>query len=239
MIIVSNLGPVESTSMKIYLHEIKETDSEYVADQSEAWVASSIAELDESIALVPGSNENLRPSGLRAAAPTRPTSVRFNLRRVDDVIVVSGDVDTTVQLLCSRCAAPFLLPVNEHFTALYCKDKEMAGIAYLDQNAKPRGQNKGFARHAHNEGGANGTEAADDLEINYIAEEYLDLPLILTEQVRLRIPFQPLHDENCKGICANCGADLNVGRCACAKIVKETPFAALKNFKTGARVTKN
>lgn len=225
--------------MKIYLSEIQETDSEYLADQSEAWVAASISELDESTASVPGSHENLRPASLKTTAPARPTTVRFNLRRVDEVIVVSGDVDTTVQLLCSRCAAPFLLPVDEHFTALYCKDKEMAGIAYLDKNAKPRGQNKGFARHAHDAGGANGREAADDLEINYIAEEYLDLPLILSEQVRLRIPFQPLCKEDCKGICANCGADLNLGRCACAKIRKESPFAALKNFKAPSRVTKS
>jgi len=225
--------------MKVYLHEIKETDSEYDADQSDAWVASAISELDESTASVPGSNENLRPASLRSAPAIRPTSVHFNLRRVDDVIVVSGDVDTTIQLLCSRCAAPFLLPVDEHFTALYCKDKQMAGIAYLDKNAKPQGQNKGFARHAHDEGGATGREAADDLEINYIAEEYLDLPMVLSEQVRLRIPFQPLHSEDCKGICPNCGADLNLGRCACAKIIKETSFAALKNFKTAARVPKS
>ncbi len=224
--------------MKIYLSEIKETDREYSANETETWVSSTIAALDESTASLPGSNENLRPSGLKTVAPPRPTAVRFNLRRVDEVIVVSGDVETTVQLLCSRCAAPFLLPVNEHFTALYCKDKEMAGIAYLDQNANPRGQNKGYARHAHDEGGSNGTEAADDLEITYIAEEYLELPVVLAEQVQLRIPFQPLCKEDCKGICANCGADLNVGRCACAKIVKETPFAVLKNLKPSARATK-
>jgi uncharacterized protein len=225
--------------MKVYLSEINENDSEFLADQSEKWVADTISALDESIAMVPGSNESLRPASLRTAAPTRPTSVRFNLRSVDEVVVVSGDVDTTVQLLCSRCAAPFLFPVDEHFTALYCKDKQMAGIAYLDKNARPRGQNKGYARHAHDEGGANGKEAADDLEINYIAEEYLELPLILSEQVRIRIPFQPLCKEDCKGICANCGSDLNVGRCACAKIVKETAFASLKNFKPAVRATKN
>ncbi len=218
--------------MKIYLHEIKETDREVVANESEKWVADTVTSLDESTASVPGSPEALRPAGLKTKPVVRPTFVRFNLRRVDDVIVVSGDVDTTVQLLCSRCAAPFLLPINEHFTALYCKDKEMAGIAYLDKNANPRGQNKGYARHAHDEGGADGNEAADDLEITYIAEEYLDLPVVLAEQIQLRIPFQPLCKEDCKGICANCGADLNVGRCACAKIVKESPFAALKGFKT-------
>jgi uncharacterized protein len=225
--------------MKIYLSEIKENDREYLASEADAWVSTTIGALDESTASVPGSHESLRPAGLKTLTPPRPTAVRFNLRRVDDVIVVSGDVETTVQLLCSRCAAPFLLPVNEHFTALYCKDKEMAGMAYLDKNATPRGQNKGYARHAHDEGGSNGNEAADDLEITYIAEEYLELELVLSEQVRLRIPFQPLCKEDCKGVCANCGADLNVGRCACAKILKESPFAALKNLKPPVRATKN
>lgn len=225
--------------MKIHLHEIKEIDREYSATEADPWVVSAIAGLDESTADLPGSVENLRPASLKTEPPPRPTFVRFNLRRVDDVIVVSGDVDTTIHLLCSRCASPFLLRIDEHFTALYCKDKEMAGIAYLDKNKTPRGQNKGFARHAHDAGGSEGKEAADDLEITYIAEEFLDLSLVLTEQAQLRIPFQPLCKEDCKGICANCGADLNVGRCACAKIRKESPFAALQNFKTTPRAPKS
>ncbi len=217
--------------MRIYLHEIKDTDSEYTATEADAWVAKSITALDEKPEDVPGSAESLRPASARVAPPLRPTQVEFNLRNVDDVIVVSGDINTTVQLLCSRCASPFFFPVREHFTALYCKDKEMAGISYLDKNLNPRGQNKGHARHAHDFNASEGTESSADLEITYIAEEYLDLPVVLTEQVQLRIPFQPLCKEECKGICANCGADLNVGRCACAKITGKNPFAVLKNVK--------
>lgn len=222
--------------MKIYLHEIKETDREYNATESENWVRQTVAALDENQAIVPGSApaavEDLRPKSAKPVAPLRSTDVRFNLRRVDDVIVVSGDVSTGVQLLCSRCAAPFVLSIDEHFTALYCKDKEMAGISYLDKNANPRGQNKGHARHSHDFDAPEGSEANEDLEITYIAEEYLDLAHVLSEQVRLRIPFQPLCKEDCQGICANCGADLNVGRCACSKIVGRSPFSVLKNFKT-------
>jgi uncharacterized protein len=225
--------------MKIYLNEITENDREYEADQSAPWVANTIAGLDESTDIVHGSTGHLRPAGLKTATPTRATAVRFNLRRVDDVIMVSGDMETSVQLLCSRCAAPFLMRFDEHFTAMYCKDKEMAGMAYLDKNANPRGQNKGYARHAHDFNQQQGTEASEDLEINYIAEEFLDLSLILAEQVQVRIPFQPLCKEDCKGICANCGADLNVGRCACSKIRKETPFAALKDFKPTVRAPKS
>jgi uncharacterized protein len=218
--------------MKIYLHEIKETDREIDVNESENWVRATIEALDEDRSVVPGSAESLRPKSMRSPKEVRPTHVHYNLRRVDDVIVVSGDVDTGVQLLCSRCAAPFILPIDEHFTALYCKDKEMAGIAYLDKNANPRGQNKGHARHAHDFDAHEGTEASEDLEITYIAEDYLDLALVLSEQVRLRIPYQPLCKEDCKGVCANCGADLNVGRCACSKILPKNPFSVLKNFKT-------
>lgn len=218
--------------MKIYLHEIKETDREVTANESEGWVRDTITALDESQDSVPGSTTGLRPKAAKPAEAVRPSAVRFNLRRVDDVIVVSGDVSTGVQLLCSRCAAPFILPIDEHFTALYCKDKEMAGIAYLDKNANPRGQNKGHARHAHDFDAPEGSEANEDLEITYIAEEFLDLPQVLSEQVRLRLPFQPLCKEDCKGICSNCGADLNVGRCACSKILSKNPFSVLKNLKT-------
>ncbi|MBC7387376.1 MAG: DUF177 domain-containing protein [Cryobacterium sp.] len=217
--------------MKIYLKEIQENDSEIEATEADAWVRDSIAALDECPSVILGNTESLRPASLKAETPPRPTSVRFNMRRVDDVIMVSGDMETTVQLLCSRCAAPFLMPFNQHFTAMYCKDKEMAGIAYLDKNSNPRGQNKGHARHAHDFNAPQGIEAAEDLEINYIAEEYLDLALVLTEQVTVRIPFQPLCKEDCKGVCATCGADLNVGRCACAKIRTTSPFAGLKNIK--------
>ncbi len=225
--------------MRIYLHEIKETDSEYTATEADAWVAKTISALDENPDSIPGSTESLRPSALKTVAPPRPTQVEFNLRNVDEVIVVSGDISTSLQLLCSRCAAPFIFPVQDHFTALYCKDKEMAGISYLDKNLNPRGQNKGHARHAHDFNQTAGTETSADLEITYIAEEYLDLPVVLTEQVQLRIPFQPLCKEECKGICANCGADLNVGRCACAKITGKNPFASLKSLKIPSTTTKN
>lgn len=217
--------------MKVYLKEITEDDSEYSGTEADAWVREALSDLDESSSQVAGNHESLRPVALRIDAPVRPSSMEVNMRRVDEVIMISGDFTTSVQLLCSRCASPFLMPFDEHFTAMYCKDKEMAGIAYLDKNSTPRGQNKGHARHAHDFNAPQGIEAAEDLEINYIAEEFIDLGTVLTEQVTVRLPFQPLCKEDCKGICANCGADLNVGRCACSKIVTRNPFAGLKNFK--------
>jgi len=46
----------------------------------------------------------------------------------------------------------------------------------------------------------------------------------------LELPFAPVHDEQCKGICATCGADLNEGPCGCEPVLRDSPFAALKGL---------
>lgn len=217
--------------MKIYLHEITDLDSEFEFTQEEKWVLDAVRKVDE---------EGARPlPGSKAANASRPVHAHFSLHQVDGVVVVNGEVSAPVKLLCSRCANPFDLKCEHGFSALFCKDPVMAGVAHLD-GAKPAGQNQGHARHAHdfskdNEPGHAG--AGGDLDITYLSEEYIDLAEVLTEQLQLQIPFQPLCRENCKGICANCGADQNVGRCACSKLVTASPFAVLKNIKAGLKAS--
>jgi uncharacterized protein len=44
----------------------------------------------------------------------------------------------------------------------------------------------------------------------------LDLEPMLRDAVALALPLKPVCREECKGLCARCGADLNAGECACA-----------------------
>jgi uncharacterized protein len=108
----------------------------------------------------------------------------------------------------------------------------MAGVAHLsDETKRPSGQNKGFARHAHDEASDDAISQGKDLDITYLSNDYVDLSEVLTEHLQLQVPFQPLCREECKGMCSQCGADMNVGRCACAKIANSHPFSALKDLK--------
>ena len=107
----------------------------------------------------------------------------------------------------------------------------MAGVAHQEAGGKVAGTTKGFARHAHNSAEDALIESGQDLDITYLSQDFIDLADVLTEQLQLQVPFQPLCKESCKGVCTQCGADLNVGRCACAKITKATPFSVLKDFK--------
>jgi len=220
--------------MKIYLHEIKDVETNLEFTQEEKWVAQAVARVDEQSSDLTAAEAN----ALARRSTARPVHAELSLRKVDDVVVVSGDINTHLELICSRCAAYYQHPCNIHFSGLFCKDPVMAGVAHLQRSAqheggvaKPAGQNKGFARHAHDYASDEAMAEGKDLDITYLSEDFIDLADVLTEQLQLQVPFQPLCREACKGICSNCGADLNQGRCACAKITTSHPFSVLKDLK--------
>jgi uncharacterized protein len=208
--------------MKINIHEITDLETELDFTQEEKWVIDAVECVDESVNEVPG----------LVARPKVPRDVtaHFSLRKVDEVIVVSGDIHTHIQLVCSRCANPYKLDCTPHFSGLFCTDPVMAGVGHLE-GEKPAGQNKGHARHAHDESHQMLMAEGKDLDITYLSQDFIDLKALLTEHLQLQIPFQPLCREECKGMCANCGSDLNIGRCACKKVAKTNPFSVLKDFK--------
>jgi uncharacterized protein len=209
--------------MKISIHEITDQETEIDVDQAEPWLVAAVERVDEST--------DSPPSSPPRRSQPRAIHAVFRLRKVDEVVVLDGSVDTYVQLICSRCANEYRLTCNRGFSGLFCKDPVMAGVAHLvDGASRPAGQNKGFARHAHDESSDELIAEGKDLDITYLSADFIDLGDVLTEQLRLQIPFQPLCQPQCKGMCQRCGTDLNLGRCACAKLAKNTPFLVLKDI---------
>ena len=58
----------------------------------------------------------------------------------------------------------------------------------------------------------------------------IDLAPILREYALLEVPIKPLHDPECKGLCVECGQDLNLEDCGHNQDVDDSPFAALKKL---------
>ncbi len=70
----------------------------------------------------------------------------------------------------------------------------------------------------------------DDLGLLRLEDAVLDTRPLIIEQVHLSIPMKPLCKEDCAGLCASCGADLNDGLCGCETVTdpRWQALAALK-----------
>ncbi|BBD08940.1 YceD family protein [Desulfovibrio ferrophilus] len=59
----------------------------------------------------------------------------------------------------------------------------------------------------------------------------LDVGTILWEQFVLALPAKPLCSDECKGLCPQCGAELNKQECSCKAQGGDPRMAALRNLK--------
>lgn len=81
-----------------------------------------------------------------------------------------------------------------------------------------------------------GTGPADeDSDENVIffdpQEEEADLSVIIADEIGINSPMQPLCKEDCKGLCASCGANLNKKACGCRTETVSSAFEALRKLK--------
>ena len=61
-------------------------------------------------------------------------------------------------------------------------------------------------------------------------DAHIDLAPLLREYALLEIPIKPLHDPECKGLCIECGQDLNIEDCGHSQDQADSPFADLKKL---------
>ena len=76
----------------------------------------------------------------------------------------------------------------------------------------------------------------DDDEFEFVSEDgVIDFEPALKAALIYDLPMVPLHDENCLGLCSQCGKNLNKGNCDCTfeedEDFSKNPFAVLKNLK--------
>ncbi|MGN0301722.1 MAG: YceD family protein [Anaerotardibacter sp.] len=65
-------------------------------------------------------------------------------------------------------------------------------------------------------------------------DKKIDLKSLLIAALSLEFPYVPLCSDDCKGLCPQCGANLNTETCVCGEkddIDEMNPFAVLKNYK--------
>jgi len=125
----------------------------------------------------------------------------------------SGTFKGHLVVACSRCVGPVRLDLDEKLMVTFMPPGEMATE---DESGAP------------SEEGPEVTEG--DLDVFPFDGEKIDLEPLFREQFVLAIPYAPLCSETCKGLCPQCGIDLNTGTCSCEKPI-DPRLAALKGLK--------
>jgi uncharacterized protein len=80
-------------------------------------------------------------------------------------------------------------------------------------------------------------EDEEDIDFALYEGEDLDCSLVVEDLVVSKMPFSTYCDENCKGLCPSCGANLNNSLCSCENKLSEPlenfvgPFSKLKDLK--------
>lgn len=135
-----------------------------------------------------------------------PVDLQAKVYKDKDRFRIVGRVSTTLELACSRCLEPFQLPVDSSFD-----------LRYL-----PHGENTGDEREVEE----------DDLSAAFYRDDAIDLRQMMEEQFYLALPMKPLCRSDCKGLCPNCGTNLNVAACDCQVRWEDPRLAGLKALLT-------
>lgn len=139
---------------------------------------------------------------------TGPIRYDITAGREYDHLRVTGRVSTSLTLTCSRCLATYQSAVDSSFTIIFRRGT--SDEAALEEEAELSEQ---------------------DLISAMFSGDEIDLTHEVEEQVAMEVPLKPLCSEDCKGLCHNCGADLNQAPCSCSRENFSIKFSALKDFK--------
>ena len=70
-----------------------------------------------------------------------------------------------------------------------------------------------------------------EMDTVYLKEPAVDLFQVLAQQVFLMLSAKKVCSEGCRGLCPQCGMNLNVNECDCGKGTGASPFSVLANLK--------
>lgn len=114
--------------------------------------------------------------------------------RAGSEVRITGSIDTTIEMICSRCleAAPY--NVKKSFDLFFQQRDQLMFDEDQEIELKDR-----------------------DTRVAFFTGAQLAIGEILHEQVLLALPMKALCRVDCKGLCPHCGTNLNSGRCDCPK----------------------
>lgn len=129
-------------------------------------------------------------------------TVESKVNKIDEQnIFVSTRFKTPIGFICDNCLESFQKEIDEEFKLLYTRDPD--------------------------------TLSSDDEEVIHLLSansQEIDLAEGIRESLILAIPMRVLCSEACKGLCPDCGTNLNVKSCNCKHETMDPRWEGLKKL---------
>jgi uncharacterized protein len=118
-----------------------------------------------------------------------PIEVKLTATKSGDEVIFQGNVSTLIEAECARCLELFEKRISSRMQFV---------IQFLD---------------------VNGTEDTgdDDFMVLPKTQEDYDISSRVREAIMLELPYKPLCENDCKGLCSMCGENLNETDCGCTQ----------------------
>jgi uncharacterized protein len=132
-------------------------------------------------------------------------------RLAGEVVRIEGGHSLTARLgwsgqfECSRCLKPYDFTNDDQFSLVLYRRRPIAESELaLDR---------------------------DDLDAYFYDDPLLSVVPIAEERIQMAVPMKPLCSEDCRGLCPQCGSDLNVSECSCVVEEIDPRWQALQLLK--------
>ena len=134
----------------------------------------------------------------------RQVDVNCLITKVSGTVFIKGAFSAAIDIYCNRCLEYTSLPIGSDFAYTLIPAKTETS---KDLELKP-----------------------EELETSYYHGDFIDLTPVICEQIILQIPIKVLCSEECRGMCQQCGVNLNIFPCKCSSNSLNSRMAVLKNF---------
>lgn len=153
-------------------------------------------------------------AGYRARGPAH---LEAKLDKIERRVRVDAHGDAQLTVPCRRCLRPVQVDVPVDFELTFVPADE-----YVDE---PRSDDE------NNTGPVAGSFEPEQAEEEIYTGKVIDLDPVVREQLLLALPGYPVCQDDCKGLCSVCGANLNDRDCGCDRHVPDPRWAGLEKFK--------
>ncbi|XP_021735381.1 large ribosomal RNA subunit accumulation protein YCED homolog 1, chloroplastic-like [Chenopodium quinoa] len=147
-----------------------------------------------------------------------PVLISVDVTRKKHKLRLDGIIRTVLSLACNRCGGPAAESVFSNFSLLLTEEPveepEVINMGFMFGEDKL----KSSAGNVNEE--EDDDDALIDLEdrLHFPPErKEIDISKHIRDMVHLEITINAVCDPKCKGLCLNCGTNLNTGVCSCSK----------------------